>query len=287
MMALCAAALTATVAAAASTADPLQVLVATGLVDPRAWSKVETGGAVVAVLPATGRDLSVFGVTRTTASGDRLAARTRAVEELYQGRYIAAINRFSAQPQLADVAGLTLDDEDLHDLRRCRPGDCGLKLSAQEMHDIAAAALAAGSAWKPAVQAAFRRAMVARARAYLDDGLATAAPYADDKAPVSPAVEFDEIARDHRSLPRRLQRTSDHTRRISSRGPARVRPVRPRDRRRSRVRDLQPRAAARRFRVAAVGDDPRAKRPPVGDPVRAVAMSLAPAATSGLPLTVN
>jgi hypothetical protein len=191
---LCAAALTATVAAAASTADPLQLLLATGLVDARDRTRVDTGSAVVAVLPASGRDLVVFGVTRTTASGDRLAAGARAVERLYQGRYIQAIGRFSDPPQLTDVGGLMLDDEDLHDLRKCRPGDCGLKLSAQETLDIRAAATAAGAAWKPAVQSAFKKILVARARTYGDGGLAAAAPYADRKGPVSPAIEFDEIA---------------------------------------------------------------------------------------------
>ena len=191
---LCAATLAAAVVASASTADPVQLLSATGLVDARDWSRVAGGSALIAVLPASGRDLAVFGVTRSTAGGERLAARTRAVEQWYQGRYITAIGRFSSAPQLADVAGLRLDDQDLTDLRRCRPGACGLKLSAQEMHDIRAAASAAGNAWKPAAQTAFRRIVVARARAYLDGGLAAAAPYADRKTPVSPAIEFNEIA---------------------------------------------------------------------------------------------
>jgi hypothetical protein len=191
---LCAAALTGAVAAAASAADPVQLLIATGLMDGGDRSRVDAGGAVVAVLPASGRDLAVFGVTRTTASGNRLAARTRAVERLYQGRYIAAIGRFSERPQLADVAGLAIDDEDLNDARKCRPGDCGLKLSVQEMHDLRAAASAAGIEWKAAVQLAFRNLVVARARAYLEGGLAAPAPYADRRTPMSPAVEYDGVA---------------------------------------------------------------------------------------------
>jgi hypothetical protein len=191
---LCAATVAGITVAAASTSDPLQLLFATGVFDARDRSRVESGGAAVTVLPATGRDLAVFGVTRTRASGDRLAARTRAVQDLYRGRYIPAIGRFSEHPQLADVVGLVLDDEDLSDLRKCRPGDCGVKLSAQEMHDVRAAASAAGAAWKAALQVAFRKIVVARARAYLARGLAAAPPYADRKAPVSAAREFDEIA---------------------------------------------------------------------------------------------
>jgi hypothetical protein len=179
----------------------MQLLIATGLVDGSDRSRVDGGGAVVAVLPARGRDLAVFGVARTTASGDQLAARTHAIERLYQGRYIAAIGRFSEPPQLADVASLALDDEDLNDARKCRPGDCGLKLSVQEMRDVRSAASAAGTEWKAAVQAAFRRIVVARARAYREGGLAAAAPYADRTTPTSPAVEYDGVAAQIRFQP--------------------------------------------------------------------------------------
>jgi hypothetical protein len=199
--ALCAATLTGAVAAAASTADPMKLLIATGLVDASDRSRVEAGGAVVAVLPASGGDLAVIGVTRTTASGKELAARTHAIERLYQGRYIAAIGRFSERPQLADVAGLALDDEDLNEARNCQPGDCGLKLSVQEMHALRAAASAAGTEWKAAVQGAFRKLVVARARAYREGGLPVAAPYADHTTPTSPAVEYDSVAAQIRFQP--------------------------------------------------------------------------------------
>jgi hypothetical protein len=113
---------------------------------------------------------------------------------LYRGRYIPVIVRFSEIPQLGDVAGLALDDEELNDLRKCRPGDCALKLSAQEILDVRAAASAAGGSWKPAVQLAFRKMLVMRARAYREHGFTGGAPYADRKPAISPAVEFDEIA---------------------------------------------------------------------------------------------
>jgi hypothetical protein len=129
-------------------------------------------------------------------AGDaRLVAWTRVLDRrLDHERYTLAIGRFSDRPQLSDVAGLALEDEDLNDLRKCRPGDCGVKLRAAEMQEIRAAAAAAGDAWKPATQLAFRSVVVARARAYLDRGLPASAPYADRKSPVSAAAEFDEIA---------------------------------------------------------------------------------------------
>jgi hypothetical protein len=173
----------------------MKLLTATGVVDPGERARVESGGVAFVVLPARGRDLAVFGVTRTVAGDARLVAWTRVLDRrLDHDRYTLAIGRFSDRPQLSDVGALALEDEDLNDLRKCRPRDCGVKLSAAEMQEIRAAAAAAGDAWKPATQLAFRRVVVARARDYLDRGLAGSAPYADRKSPVSPAAEFDEIA---------------------------------------------------------------------------------------------
>src|SRR5688572_13071835 len=188
---LCATLVTAS-AGAAATSDPIALLALLG--DPAGRSAAAAGGAVLTIVPARGRDLAVYGVVRTTAAPDRLVAWTRAIEQLYQGRYVPALGRFSDPPHLADLAGLTLDEEDLNDLRACRPGDCGVKLSAPEMERIRQAAAAGGAQWRPAVQDAFRRVVLGRARDYLASGLAGSLPYEDHQKAVLPQAEFEEIA---------------------------------------------------------------------------------------------
>jgi hypothetical protein len=149
---------------------------------------------VFVTLPAEGRDLAVLGMARTQAGGARLASWMRAVEHVYRGRYMLAVGRFSDPPRLADLDGLTLDDQDLEDLRGCTPGDCAVKLGAAEIAKIRAAASAAGRHWKPAVQVAFREVVLARAQAYLAHGLEPAPAYHDQDEPVSPAAEFAALA---------------------------------------------------------------------------------------------
>jgi hypothetical protein len=179
-------------ATAAATSDPIALLALLG--EPAARLKAAAGGAVLTIVPARGRDLAVYGVVRTTAAPDRLVTWSRAIEQLYQGRYVPALGRFSDPPQLADLAGLTLDDEDLNDLRGCRAGDCGVKLGAAEMAMIRQAADSGGTTWRPAVEDAFRRVVLARALNYLAGGLAASPPYEDHARPVSPAQEFEEVA---------------------------------------------------------------------------------------------
>jgi hypothetical protein len=158
-------------------------------------AKVQNGSAVVEVLPARGRELAVFGVVTIGIDGHRLASWVRQVEELQRSTYIPLAHRFSDPPTLDDVRELTLDDQDLQNLRECRPGDCGLKLSAPEIAEIQRAIAAAGAEWKGAAQAAFRHVLVSRAHAYKTHGHAGAAPYHDHKTPVSPDEEFQALSR--------------------------------------------------------------------------------------------
>jgi hypothetical protein len=180
------------VSAAAATSDPIALLAL--LSDPAERSKAATGGAVLTIVPARGRDLAVYGVVRTNAAPDRLVTWTRAIEQLYQGRYMPALGRFSNPPQLADLTALSLGEEDLNDLRACRVGDCAVKLSAPEIERLRQAAVSGGAEWRPALQEAFRRVVLDRAQEYLAGGLAASLPYGDHKKPVSPQAEFDEIA---------------------------------------------------------------------------------------------
>lgn len=179
-------------AIATATSDPIALLAL--LRDPAERSRAAAGSAVLTIVPTRGHDLAVYGVVRTAAAPDRLVVWTRAIEQLYRGRYVPSLGRLSDPPQLADLTALTLDEEDLNDLRVCRAGDCGLKLSAPEMERIRQAAAAGGAQWRPAVQEAFRRVVLGRAQDFLAGGLAASLPYEDHKKAVWPQAEFEEVA---------------------------------------------------------------------------------------------
>ena len=174
--------------------DPLALMTALGVMNGEDRSRLDAGSAVVAVVPARGRDLAVFGIARTEASPARLITWTREIEQLRSGRYMRAMGRFSTPPRIEDLAALSLDDGDLKDLRACRAFQCGVKLSGAEITGIRVAASAAGPRWKEAVQTAFRQTVLARLEDYLQNGLVAAPPYEDRKQPVTPAAEFREIA---------------------------------------------------------------------------------------------
>lgn len=153
-------------------------------------SRLSRGEAVVKTLAPQPREAAIFAAARVGIGAERLVAWIRRIDALKAGPQVRAIGRFSQPPRVDDLAALTLDDEDLDDLRRCRPGSCALKLSGSEIRTLAAIAGPARAGWQQAVQSAFRALMVARVRDYLATGLAGVAPNHDRDVPVSPDAEF-------------------------------------------------------------------------------------------------
>jgi hypothetical protein len=132
--------------------------------------------------------------TRIDAPADRLLIWTRRVEELQKGPYVSAIGRFSNPPRLEDLDGLSLENEDVNDLRRCRPGRCGVKLSDAEILRAREAIASAGTDWQAAAQQAFRASVLARAQRYVAEGHTAYASYHDARKPVLLDGEFAALA---------------------------------------------------------------------------------------------
>ncbi|RPI52906.1 MAG: hypothetical protein EHM55_15335 [Acidobacteria bacterium] len=166
--------------------------------------RLERGEPVAHALPASGREIAIFAAQPVRADGDRLVAWMQQIEALKQSRYVLAISRFSDPPQLADLARLTLDENDLSAIAECTPGDCSLKLTAPEMTRFQSVLREAGTNWKPAVQDGFRQVVLERVEAYLAGGLAALAPYANTSRPVSPDVHFARLVQHSPFLAARL-----------------------------------------------------------------------------------
>jgi hypothetical protein len=154
---------------------------------------LESGHSWVEVLPTHDRDIAVFAAALIDVPGNRLVEWARHVELLYKNRYVPVIGRLSNPPRIEDLHALALDDKDLEDIRKCEPGDCGVKLSGPEIDQLQQTVLRAGGDWKDAVQDTFRHIVLARAERYLSEGDRGALPYKDKKKPVWPESEFAAI----------------------------------------------------------------------------------------------
>jgi hypothetical protein len=154
--------------------------------------RLEAGDTVVRSLPAEAREVATFAARRVAIDADRLVAWIREIAALKRSPMVEAIGRFSDPPDLADLDALSLGPADLADLRACRPGDCGLKLTSAEIASLRRE-IDAGGDWHARVQRAFRQLTLDRVQRYLKGGHASLGRYDDGHAPESLADAFSLI----------------------------------------------------------------------------------------------
>ena len=192
----------------AVSADPFAFFQPSATITADERAQLDRGQPIARVLPGQDLEIAVLAAVPVDIDGDRLVAWMRRIEALKKSAYVLAIGRFSDPPQIEDVAGLVLDDEELSEIRTCRPANCGLKLSASEMTRLEKAGAAAEGDWKAAVQDAFQRVILERVQTYLANGQVAA--YEDKKNAVWPATRFASILDHSVFLTQNLPRLAEH-----------------------------------------------------------------------------
>jgi hypothetical protein len=159
-------------------------------ITPDDRARADRGETVVRILPSRGKEVAVLALTAITVAPEAFVARFHAIEELRTSARSPATRRFSSPPVRADLDTMRLTPDDLASIRRCRPGDCHLKLTAAENQRLRRTADAGGD--DEALQQAFRDVVFSRVTTYLASGLTGLAPYADKREGVRTA---DALAR--------------------------------------------------------------------------------------------
>jgi hypothetical protein len=144
-------------------------------------ANLDRGQTVVRTLPSPGDELAVFAAMPLNATPDRVLAWMENITALKKNQAVVAIGRFSSTPRIEDLAALTLDDGDVQTVRKCKPNDCGIKLTADEIGALQTAFGAARSS-DDEVQDTFRRLVLARVLAY------GAGPTGHDDSPAGDTV---------------------------------------------------------------------------------------------------
>jgi hypothetical protein len=183
--------LTLQIITAAASADPFAFFQPSFTITADDRRQLDRGEPIARVLPAKDLEVALLAAVPVNIDGDRLVTWIRRIEELKKSAYVLAIRRFSDPPRIEDLAGLTLEDEELSEIVDCRPGRCGVKLSAAEMSTLRRAAAEAGDAWKAALQDEFRRVALARVNAYLSGELI--GPFENHGDRIWPAQEFASL----------------------------------------------------------------------------------------------
>lgn len=159
----------------------------------REIAAMERGAAVARVLEeADDNDADVLGVVHVEAREDAFIEAIRHIERFENGPPVLQIGRFGDPPTVADLGGLRFDPRDLDDLRRCRVGDCELKVAGSTLE------LTRRIDWKAPdardrASRLIKELIVRHVRRYLAEGKAALAVYDDQDVPHSAATEFEKI----------------------------------------------------------------------------------------------
>lgn len=100
-------------------------------------TKLDSGHVVARTL-GTGhsREVATLGIVRMQTTPEAYIERLRDIVAFKRTENILEIGRFSDPPAVADMAALTVEASDLHELRDCRVAACGVRLSAEGIERI-------------------------------------------------------------------------------------------------------------------------------------------------------
>ena len=163
---------------------------------------LERGSAVVRSLDTPVRqEVANIAAVYLDAPPDEFIWRFRDIEEFERGPGIPQIGRFGVPPRIEDLDALTLTPEDVEELRRCRPGDCEVKLSADAMARFRDEVDWSSEDSAPQADAVARTMLLDLLRAYRAHGNAALGSYVDGRRPLPVAEHFRSLLASRDPLP--------------------------------------------------------------------------------------
>jgi len=154
---------------------------------------VERGRAVTMSLPGSmDREMVAAGAVRIDAPAERLVEVLRDIEKFERGGGFLKTVRISDPPRVDDFASLSLPAEDVADLRRCRPGDCDVRLGERAFEQLAGIDRQATDA-DAQIQAFARRMAFDAVEGYRKRGNWAFGLSLEEHPPRQVAAEFDQM----------------------------------------------------------------------------------------------
>lgn len=154
------------------------------------FAALQLNQPVVRLVPATEkREIAVSGLINIRAGAEEFLRSYRESMTEKTNPAILEIGSFSAEPSMNDLAGLTLEAEDIEDLKDCVVGDCQLKLSAPMIERFRREINWDTPDYQLAVTKLFKQMLFEYVRDYRSRGEAALIEYNDKRDGVSVAAE--------------------------------------------------------------------------------------------------
>lgn len=149
--------------------------------------RIHRGEVIAKNLAADDQTVAIAAAALLAVPADFFLAQVKRIEEFKKSPEVQQIGRVGATPSADDFARLSIDADELAALRRCRPGDCELKLDSRGIE------LVKGVKTNAELMTGLREHLAAYAAAYLRDGNPALITYNDRNKPLSLREEFGRI----------------------------------------------------------------------------------------------
>jgi hypothetical protein len=172
---------------------------------PAERKRLLEGSAITKLLDAdASKEVAVFGAVWINASPQHYVAVLHDIENFERGDAFKLTRMISTPPALDDFAELQLPANDVADLRKCRVGDCKLKLTGELIERIRANVHWDRPTAKADVERLFRQWAVEYVTGYRVGGNSRLAVYRDDPEPMFVAHELQSMVEAMPSLTEHL-----------------------------------------------------------------------------------
>ena len=164
--------------------------------DDTDFAALQRGESIVKLAPVQNKgEVAVSGLVSLRATADEFLRSYRESLTHRNNAAVLEIGAFNAQPALSDLQTLTLDPEDIEDLKECVVGDCQIKLSAAMIERFAHEINWQAPDYAQQVTALFKTMLVEYVRDYRARGDAALIEYNDKQNEVRLAEEQAALRR--------------------------------------------------------------------------------------------
>ncbi len=163
---------------------------------------IRSGQSVAKILDSpTADEVFVFGAVYVRSTPEEYLKLASDIDALKKLPNYLAIHKFSDPPQLSDLDGLSLDEDDFKDLQKCREGKCEIQLPTDAMEDFRTKVNWSASDARDQANGIAKTVMLEALRKYQGGGNAELGVYRDKNHPAAVAQAFQSLVSRSKAFP--------------------------------------------------------------------------------------
>jgi hypothetical protein len=163
---------------------------------------ISNGKALAKVLDTGSADqILIFGAVHIDSTPEKYLKFASDTDALRKLPSYLAIRKFSDPPLLSDLDGFTLDEEDVKQLKDCKPGHCEIQLPAESMEEFQKSVNWSATNVDVQVSRLARRMALDALLKYEEGGNAALGTYRDRNHPAVVAETFESLLSRSKALP--------------------------------------------------------------------------------------